>query len=83
MVNEAVPKFANGMSTGTMGFCQYIIGEVTATLVIGWVVQSYGWSAGNIIVYAFAGIAILASIYILIHQNKLYKKIDNAAEIAE
>ena len=83
MVNEAVPKFANGMSTGTMGFCQYIIGEVTATLVIGWVVQSYGWSAGNIIVYAFAGIAILASIYILIYQNKLYKKIDNAAEIAE
>ena len=81
MVNEAVPKFANGMSTGTMGFCQYIIGEVTATLVIGWVVQSYGWSAGNIIVYAFAGIAILASI--LIYQNKLYKKIDNAAEIAE
>ncbi|WP_187296139.1 MFS transporter [Lactococcus cremoris] len=79
MVNEAVPKFANGMSTGTMGFCQYIIGEVTATLVIGWVVQSYGWSAGNIIVYAFAGIAILASIYILIYQNKLYKKIDNAA----
>ena len=83
MVNEAVPKFANGMSTGTMGFCQYIIGEVTAILVIGWVVQSYGWSAGNIIVYAFAGIAFLASIYILIYQNKLYKKIDNAAEIAE
>ena len=76
MVNEAVPKFANGMSTGTMGFCQYIIGEVTATLVIGWVVQAYGWSAGNIIVYAFAGIAILASIYILVHQNRLYKKID-------
>lgn len=56
---------------------------MTATLVIGWVVQSYGWSAGNIIVYAFAGIAILASIYILIYQNKLYKKIDDAAEIAE
>lgn len=78
MVNEAVPKFANGMSTGTMGFCQYIIGEVTATLVIGWLVQAYGWSAGNIIVYIFAGIAILASIYILVHQNRLYKKIDDA-----
>ena len=77
MVNEAVPKFANGMSTGTMGFCQYIIGEVTATLVIGWLVQAYGWSAGNIIVYIFAGIAILASIYILVHQNRLYKKIDD------
>ncbi|MDE5852557.1 MAG: MFS transporter [Oscillospiraceae bacterium] len=78
MVNEAVPKFANGMSTGTMGFCQYLIGEVTATLVIGWVVEAYGWDAGNIIVYAFAGIAIIASIYILIHQNRMYRKIDQA-----
>lgn len=49
-----------------------------ATLVIGWLVQAYGWSAGNIIVYIFAGIAILASIYILVHQNRLYKKIDDA-----
>lgn len=51
---------------------------MTATLVIGWLVQAYGWSAGNIIVYIFAGIAILASIYILVHQNRLYKKIDDA-----
>ncbi len=76
MVNEAVPKFANGMSTGTMGFCQYIIGEVIATLVIGWLVEAYGWYAGNIVVYFFATVAILASIYILIHQNRNYKKID-------
>lgn len=76
MVNEAVPKFAVGMSTGTMGFCQYIIGEVTATLIIGWVVQVYGWTAGNFIVYGSAAIAILASIYILIDQNRMYKKLD-------
>ncbi|MFK4935437.1 MFS transporter [Lactococcus garvieae] len=78
MVNEAVPKFANGMSTGTMGFCQYIVGEVTATLIIGWVVQTYGWSYGSLIVYTFAIIAIITSIYIVIYQSKIYKEAEQA-----
>ncbi|MDR0199016.1 MAG: hypothetical protein LBI43_00380 [Streptococcaceae bacterium] len=76
MVNEAVPKFANGMSTGSMGFFQYILGEKGATIALGWIVQKAGWGAGNIVVYSFAGLAIVLSIYILIRQNRLIKQVD-------
>lgn len=76
MVNEAVPKFAVGMSTGAMGFAQYVIGEVIATLGVGHIAESYGWGASNAVLYGFTGLAILLSIYIMIHQNRMFKEID-------
>jgi OPA family glycerol-3-phosphate transporter-like MFS transporter len=51
MVNESVPKFAVGSSTGFMGFFQYIVGEVCATALIGILVDLYGWNASNSILF--------------------------------
>ncbi|ATF41574.1 hypothetical protein [Weissella paramesenteroides] len=42
MINEAVPKFAVGVSTGFIGFFQYVLGEVGATALIGILVDKFG-----------------------------------------
>ena len=70
MVNEAVPKFAVGSSTGFMGFFQYIFGETLATALIGILVSKFGWVASNTVLYAAAFIALFLLIYILIREKK-------------
>lgn len=65
MVNEAVPKFALGMSTGVMGVAQYLIGEVIAVSLIPIFVERYGWGTSNVILFGAAFSAFLLSIYIL------------------
>ncbi len=60
MVNEAVPKFAVGSSTGFMGFFQYIFGETLATALIGILVAKYGWLASNMVLYTASALALLS-----------------------
>jgi OPA family glycerol-3-phosphate transporter-like MFS transporter len=69
MVNEAVPKFAVGSSTGFMGFFQYIVGEICATAVIGMLVDSYGWTACNIVLVCAAILAFLVLIYLMVYER--------------
>lgn len=76
MVNEAVPKFAVGSSTGFMGFFQYIFGETLATALIGTLVAKFGWLAGNIVILCAALFALLLLIYISFTQIKLSKNIN-------
>lgn len=71
MVNEVVPKFAVGSSTGFMGFFQYIFGETLATALIGILVAHYGWVASNTVLYVATGSAFVLLIYILIHEKKI------------
>ncbi|MGX5376795.1 MFS transporter [Ligilactobacillus sp. LYQ135] len=70
MVNEAVPKFAVGSSTGFMGFFQYIFGETLATALIGILVAKFGWVASNTVLYAAAFMALFLLFYILMRENK-------------
>lgn len=73
MVNEAVPKFAVGSSTGFMGFFQYIFGETLATALIGVLVSKYGWLASNIVLYSATTLALLLLIYIMFNENRVAK----------
>src|SRR5699024_7840589 len=59
MVNEAVPNYAVGMSTGFMGFFQYVFGETMATALIGMLVDKFGWGASSTVIYIAAGVAFL------------------------
>lgn len=77
MVNEAVPKFAVGSSTGFMGFFQYIFGETLATALIGILVHQYGWIAGNIVLYSSAGLALILLVYIMFKEKNQLKTINN------
>lgn len=74
MVNEVVPKFAVGSSTGFMGFFQYIFGETLATALIGILVNKYGWIASNTVLYVASGFAIVFLIYTAISEVKLQKE---------
>ncbi|WEV53910.1 MFS transporter [Leuconostocaceae bacterium ESL0723] len=74
MVNEAVPKFAVGTSTGFTGFFQYIFGETLATALIGILVHHYGWIASDIVLYSAAGLSVLLLIYITIKEARDQKR---------
>lgn len=73
MVNEAVPKFAVGSSTGFMGFFQYMFGETLATALIGILVAKFGWVASNTVLYAAGGLALLLLFYIFYKTRQLEK----------
>ena len=74
MVNEVVPKFAVGSSTGFMGFFQYIFGETLATAFdrdLG-LQNTVGSLATRYYMFS-AGLAMLLLVYIMIHEQKLEK----------
>lgn len=73
MVNEAVPNYAVGLSTGFMGFFQYVFGETMATALIGNLVDKFGWSAESIVIYIASFIAILLLIYLVFKERRILK----------
>lgn len=74
MINEVVPKFAVGASTGFMGFFQYIFGETLATALIGILVDHFGWIASNTVLYGASIVAVLFLLYTAISERQLRKK---------
>lgn len=80
MVNEAVPKFAVGSSTGFMGFFQYIFGETLATALIGILVAKYGWLASNMVLYTASALAFILLVYIFIAERRAEKIADSDKE---
>ena len=77
MVNEVVPKFAVGSSTGFMGFFQYIFGETLATALIGILVAKYGWLASNMVLYTASALAFILLVYIFIAERRAEKIADS------
>lgn len=71
MVNEAVPNYALGLSTGFMGFFQYIFGETIATALIGILVKAYGWQMGSNVIYLAAIVAIALLIALVFKEKQL------------
>ena len=64
MVNEAVPKYAVGISTGFMGFFQYIFGDTIATALIGELVDRFGWGASSVVIFIAGGLCFIISLYL-------------------
>ena len=73
MVNEAVPNYAVGMSTGFMGFFQYVFGETMATALIGMLVDKFGWGASSTVIYIAAGVAFLLLVYLVFKERAIMK----------
>lgn len=73
MVNEAVPNYAVGLSTGFMGFFQYVFGETLATALIGNLVDKFGWSAEAITVYIASFLAIILLVYLVFKEQQILK----------
>lgn len=74
MINEVVPKFAVGASTGFMGFFQYIFGESLATALIGILVAKFGWLASNTVLYGASILALVFLLYTAVSETKMQKK---------
>lgn len=71
MVNEAVPNYAVGLSTGFMGFFQYVFGETAATALIGQLVDHFGWGASATTIYVAAAAAFLLLVYLVFKERKI------------
>ena len=69
------PKNAAGASVGLTGFFGYFFGtSILANIVMGWIVQSYGWNAGFELLIAACLITILL-MALAIRQEKRLNKI--------
>ena len=72
MVNEAVPNYAVGMSTGFMGFFQYVFGETgRRRALIGQLVDHFGWGASATTIYVAAAAAFLLLVYLVFKERKI------------
>lgn len=78
MVNEAVPNYAVGLSTGFMGFFQYVFGETAATALIGQLVDHFGWGASSVTIYVAAGLAFCLLVYLVIKERQIIRMEDAA-----
>lgn len=74
MINEAVPKFAVGVSTGFIGFFQYVLGEVGATALIGILVDKIGWQANSLVIFVALGVIFILTIYLVINDRRILKR---------
>lgn len=74
MINEAVPNFAVGVSTGFIGFFQYVLGEVGATALIGILVDKFGWKANSSVIFIALGIIFILTIYLVLNDRKILKQ---------
>ncbi|MGL5766093.1 MAG: MFS transporter [Sarcina sp.] len=74
MVNEAVPKYAVGFSTGFMGFFQYVFGETIATIVISAIAQHYGWSKASYVIFGAVIFALILLLYLTFNERKVIAK---------
>lgn len=80
MINEAVPKFAVGVSTGFIGFFQYVLGEVGATALIGILVDKIGWKANSLVIFVALGVIFILTIYLVINDRRILKRENKISE---
>lgn len=71
MINEAVPNFAVGVSTGFIGFFQYVLGEVMATALIGGLVEHFGWTANATVIYLALALALALTIFLVMKERQV------------
>ena len=56
---DIVPNFAVGAAVGLSGLCAYILGELMADLVIGFIADNFGWNGAFIFIICGAVIALI------------------------
>ncbi|HAP2020502.1 TPA: glycerol-3-phosphate transporter, partial [Escherichia coli] len=64
---DYVPKKAAGTAAGLTGLFGYLFGAVMANIVLGFVVQQFGWDVGFILLTV---ISILAMLSFILTWNK-------------
>lgn len=75
---DFVPKCAVGSACGFVGLFAYLIGEVSANLVIGTVVKQHGWNAGF---YIMLAASILGVVFFGLLLNA--KKVEEDVQLEE
>lgn len=70
---EVVPSFAVGSCVGLRGFMSYVVGAALGTMLIGKMVEVFGWNAGLYILLSSCILCILCAFFVHIYSKKLNK----------
>ncbi|GAC42716.1 MFS transporter [Paenibacillus popilliae] len=76
---DFVPKFAVGTTVGLTGLFAYLFGNLTASALVGFIVESSGWN-GCFLLLLLSG--VLATLFLTMIQVGRKKKLANAANQA-
>ena len=72
---ELAPKKAAGTAAGFTGLFGYLGGTVSASAVIGWAAQHYGWDGGFYVMIGGGILAIILLFIVMIEEGKHKAKI--------
>ncbi|OOR98545.1 glycerol-3-phosphate transporter [Haemophilus paracuniculus] len=74
---ELAPKKAAGTSAGFTGLFGYLGGTVSASAVVGWAAEYYGWDGGFYVMIAGGVLAILLMFITMVEEGKHKAKLEN------
>ncbi len=67
---ELAPKKAAGTAAGFTGLFGYLGGTVSASAVIGWAAQHYGWDGGFYVMIGGGVLAVLLLFIVMVEEGK-------------
>lgn len=67
---ELAPKKAAGTAAGFTGLFGYLGGTVSASAVIGWAAQHYGWDGGFYVMIGGGVLAVLLLLIVMVEEGK-------------
>ena len=67
---ELAPKKAAGTAAGFTGLFGYLGGTVSASAVIGWAAQHYGWDGGFYVMIGGGILAVLLLFIVMVEEGK-------------
>lgn len=67
---ELAPKKAAGTSAGFTGLFGYLGGTVSASLVVGWAAEYYGWDGGFYVMITGGILAVLLMLIVMLEEGK-------------
>lgn len=74
---ELAPKKAAGTSAGFTGLFGYLGGTVSASAVVGWAAEHYGWDGGFYVMIGGGIIAVLLMLIVMIAEGKHKAKLED------
>ncbi|TCJ98868.1 OPA family glycerol-3-phosphate transporter-like MFS transporter [Volucribacter psittacicida] len=74
---ELAPKKAAGTSAGFTGLFGYLGGTVSASAVVGWAAEHYGWDGGFYVMIGGGVIAVLLMLIVMIAEGKHKAKLED------
>lgn len=75
---ELAPKKAAGTAAGFTGLFGYLGGTVSASAVVGWAAEYYGWDGGFYVMIAGGVLAVLLMLIVMLEEGKHKARLEDS-----